>query len=121
MTYVEQVCKGNYARWSQHNWLPLQECWPFNLRLVGFVLMVMDVPTHPINEEIINHIRVWGYPQQKWSGNYDMWAKPFIKDRVFQKVVELGHTYKPRVEDQYKVQKNLSILAHEWGGTEHGA
>ena len=117
LAYIAHMTTMFYGRFSQHRWLPLESAWPFNIRLVAYTLMSMENPNLQIGEEIINHIRRWGYPVPRYSGGYDSWYKKNVDDPVFYKVCELYSV--PSALSRRTMFSNLSILANEWGGREN--
>ena len=116
LAYIGHMAGIFHHRFSQHRWLPLDSAWPFNLRLVTYTMMSMEEPNLQIGEEIINHIRLWGCPVARHSGNYDAWYDENVHDPVFKKVCELYST--PSALSKSLMGRNLSILANEWGGRE---
>ena len=117
MSYIEHMGTVNHRRYSQHRWLPLESSWPFNLRLITYVMMNMEDPNHQIGDEIINHIRLWGCPVSRYSGNYEAWFDSNSSDPTFLKVCELYSI--PSAISKRQMFNNLTILGHEWGGREH--
>ena len=117
MAYIGHIAAINYGKFSQHRWLPSRGAWPFNLCLVTYTLMAMEEPNIQIGDVIINHLRNWGCPVSRYSGNYAAWFDENSSDPVFIKVCELYSV--PSAISKRIMFKNLSVLANEWGGREH--
>lgn len=80
---ASRIMEDLYRTFTQHKWLPLQTAWPFNLRIVTFVLMHTDSSDAIVAEKLVQRIRSWGCPVSPFADGHDAWTKNNNRDVMF--------------------------------------
>ena len=80
---ASRIMEGLYRTFTQHKWLPLQTAWPFNLRMVTFVLVHTDNSYAIVADRLVQRIRSWSCPVSPFADGHDAWAKSNSHDAMF--------------------------------------
>ena len=78
-----EIMENLYRIFTQHKWLPLQTAWPFNLRMVTFVLIHTDICDAIAADKLVKRIRSWGCPVSPFGDGYDEWTTSNSRDVMF--------------------------------------
>ena len=103
---VSNIVEDLYRKFAQHKWLPLQTAWPFNLRMVTFVLTHANNPDAIVAGKLVQRIRSWGCPVSPFGDGYSEWAQSNGRDVVFNtfSVIASGQRYRSRlVKDLFQI------------------
>ena len=96
-----------YRTFTQHKWLPLQTAWPFNLRMVTFVLMsTHESQTGIVADKLVKRIRTWGCPVSPYGDGYKEWQASNYRDVVFNRFSEIARDHGER----HRLVKDLFLI-----------
>lgn len=98
-----------YQKYGKHKWLPLQTAFPFNLRLVHFLLMVNPELDFSVGGALIKRIRDWGCPSSPMTKGFYNWCKQHERDPLFNMVSDIQPNFNRQssVKRLYVVGKHL--------------
>lgn len=104
-----------YRTFTQHKWLPLQTAWPFNLRMVAFVLMHTDSAEAIVADMLVQRIRSWGCPVSPFADGHDTWARSNNRDVDVQPVPRSHRSFEPTAPRQAVADVPVGDLANDTG------
>ena len=92
---ASRIMNHLYRTFTQHKWLPLQTAWPFNLRMVAFVLMHTDSAEAIVADNLVQRIRSWGCPVSPFADGHDAWTRRNNRDVMFNQFRDLTDRLSP--------------------------
>ena len=91
VSITSNIMEDLYRMYSQHKWLPLQTAWPFNLRMVTFVIVFKrQSEATTVADKLVERIRSWGCPVSPYSDGYSEWTKSNSRDVMFNKFCDIA-------------------------------
>ena len=91
ISITSNIMEDLYRTYSQHKWLPLQTAWPFNLRMVTFVILgYSQSKATTVADKLVERIRSWGCPVSPCGDGYSEWTKSNSHDVMFNKFCDIA-------------------------------